>query len=298
MIFNNKKMSDKNTSFTSNNKRQIRCRDQIFSFEKPLIMGILNVTPDSFYDGGKYKNDKRLLTAVEKMIKEGADIIDIGGMSTRPGAKTIDETEELKRVTNALSAINKIFTGLILSVDTYRAKVATASVDNGANIINDISGGNFDKNMFKTIAKLKVPYVLMHINGNPETMQKKPLTKNILKTVKNYFEEKIKTLNKLNVFDIIIDPGFGFGKSLECNYKLLSNLHQLNINNLPILAGISRKSMINKVLNTTPSEALNGTTALNMTALLNGADILRVHDVKEAVETVKLFMFYKNNDCN
>ncbi len=290
-------MRDKNTSFEANGKRQIRGKSFTLDISSPLVMGILNSTPDSFYDGGRYNREETWLIQAGLMIEEGVDIIDIGGMSTRPGAKPISKKEEMERVLAPLKLIKKDFPNAIVSIDTYRSEVARACVDEGADIINDISGGTFDKEMFKTIAALKVPYVLMHLRGTPETMQENPVKKNIVKIVKSFFEERVRLLTDFGVTEIMLDPGFGFGKSLECNYELLKNMEETRVNGLPILVGLSRKSMINKVLGTKPTEALNGTTAIHMLALQNGADILRVHDVKEAREAVKLFDFYQNSSC-
>ncbi|MBL4593872.1 MAG: dihydropteroate synthase [Flavobacteriales bacterium] len=251
-------------------------------------MGILNVTPDSFFDGGKCINEETIVRKVNSMEYDGAKIIDIGGYSTRPGAEQISEEEELKRVIPIVRLIKSNFNGIVISIDTFRSKVAEKCVEAGANMINDISGGSLDNKMFDSISNLKVPYVLMHMKGSPQNMQEDPSYSNIIEEVKIYFEEKVSQLNNLGVYDIILDPGFGFGKTVEHNYELLNNLDSFKSLNLPILAGISRKSMINKVLNTTPDEALNGTTSLNTIALMKGANILRVHDVQEANETIKL----------
>jgi len=286
-----------NKSTPSNEIVDIKINNKIIDFSTPKMMGILNLTPDSFYDGGKYINNDSLLKKTENMILAGADIIDIGAVSTRPGADNVTINEELKRIIEPIKILSSTFTKTIFSVDTYRAKVAEESIKAGAHIINDISGGTMDNRMFKTIAMLKVPYILMHIQGTPKTMQKHPITENIIDIVKSFFQNAVTKLNKLGVEDIILDPGFGFGKSLECNYVLLKNMEKVRINNLPILAGISRKSMINKVLNTKPEEALNGTTALNTIALLHGANILRVHDAKEAKEVVDIVEFITNIEC-
>ncbi|NOX85447.1 MAG: dihydropteroate synthase [Chlorobi bacterium] len=287
-------MSNKNTSFHKTAK-PIHCGDRIIDFSQPKVMGILNLAPDSFFDGGKYNLENQQIRQVEKMLSEGADIIDVGAVSTRPGANEISSEEELDRLLKPLKRLVKLFPEVIFSVDTYRSEVARQCVESGAHIINDISGGNFDDNMFETAAKLGVPYILMHIHGRPENMQANPLAENAVKYVADFFREKVRELNKAGVHDIILDPGFGFGKSLECNYSLLQHLEEMRIDDLPLLAGISRKSMINKVLGIKPSEALNGTTVLHTLALLNGANILRVHDVKEAMEAVKLVEFYKTN---
>ena len=276
------KIKNKSISFS------LKSGSKILNLNKPKIMGILNITPDSFYDGGKYNSEYLWLKQTEKMLKEGASIIDIGVVSTRPGAKKISEKEELQRLLPVLTSIVKNFSDLIISVDTYRSGIAEIAVQNSAFMINDISGGTFDKKMFDTIAKLQVPYIIMHIKGAPQNMQKNPTYDNVVKEIKNFFSQQIKKLNLKGINDIIIDPGFGFGKTLKHNYEILNNLNSFNAFGLPVLAGISRKSMINKVLNTKPSEALNGTTVLNTICLLKGAKILRVHDVKEAMEVIKI----------
>ncbi|PCI93296.1 MAG: dihydropteroate synthase [Flavobacteriales bacterium] len=251
-------------------------------------MGILNLTPDSFFDGGTNCNKEDIILKVNNMEYDGAQIIDIGGYSTRPGATQVTEEEELNRVLPIVKLIANNFKDLTISVDTFRSNVAKKCIEVGATMINDISGGSLDTNMFNCVANLNVPYVLMHIQGNPENMQENPTYNNVVEDVKNYFEEKIIQLNQLGVKDIILDPGFGFGKTVEHNYELLNNLDAFNCFNLPILAGLSRKSMITKVIDTSPDEALNGTTVLNTIALTKGANILRVHDVKEANECIKL----------
>jgi len=286
-----------NKSTPSNEIVDIKINNKIIDFSTPKIMGIINLTPDSFYDGGKYINNDSLLKKTEDMILAGADIIDIGAVSTRPGADNVTINEELKRIIEPIKILSRAFPKIFFSVDTYRSKVAEESIKAGAHIINDISGGTMDNRMFETIAMLKVPYILMHIQGTPKTMQEDPITENIIDIVKSFFQNAVIKLNKLGVEDIILDTGFGFGKSLECNYILLKNIEKVRINNLPILAGISRKSMINKVLNTKPSEALNGTTALNTIALLHDANILRVHDAKEAKEVVDIVEFFRNIEC-
>jgi dihydropteroate synthase len=284
-------MGDKDTFFDTKT-RPVNCAGTKLDFTRPRVMGVLNLTPDSFYDGGKYKQEKTRAIKVERMLLEGADIIDLGAVSTRPGAKQINLEDELNRLVWPLQRLKNLFPEAIFSIDTYRSEVARECVLNGAQIINDISGGNFDETMFDTIAELKIPYILMHIHGTPENMQSEPINVNIIHTVQKYFEEKVSKLHKLGVEDIILDPGFGFGKTLKCNYTILKNLEKLRVGDLPLLGGISRKSMINKVINTNPSNALNGTTVLNTIALLNGADILRVHDVKEAVEAIQIAEFY------
>lgn len=286
-------MSDKDTSFDTKAK-QIRCGEKVLDFIKPKVMGVLNLTPDSFYDGGKFHQEKDRATRVYKMLKDGADIIDIGAVSSRPGAKIISVEEELNRIIWPLQRLVKEFPDAIFSIDTFRSEIARECIDSGAHIINDISGGELDEKMFETVADLKVPYILMHMHGMPENMQAEPLSVNIIQLIADYFKNKVDQLRKLGAEDIILDPGFGFGKTLKCNYSILKNLEALRIGYLPILGGISRKSMINKVINSKPSEALNGTSILNTIALLNGANILRVHDVKEAVEAIEVVEFYKN----
>ncbi len=288
-------MGNKITAF--NEIKSIRIdNNRIIDFSSPKIMGILNITPDSFYDGANYNSIDELLTKAEQMLKEGADIIDIGAVSTRPGAEEITTKIELKRLTTTLKKLVREFPEAIYSVDTYRSKVAQETVNSGAHIINDISGGTMDDLMFDTIASLNVPYVLMHIHGTPQTMQKFPIKSDIVNKVHNFFNSQMIKLKSLGVTEVILDPGFGFGKTLESNYQLLKSMENTRIDNFPILAGISRKSMINKVLNTIPDDALNGTTSLNTVALMSGASILRVHDVKEAKQVVKLFNLLKPNN--
>jgi dihydropteroate synthase len=260
----------------------------ILGFEQAKVMGILNITPDSFFDGGKYPSLKSALNMVEKMLSEGADIIDIGAMSSKPGAKEISESEEIERLRPILKEIKRLFPKAILSIDTYRSEVAKESIELGAHIINDISAGTLDANMFQTIGQLQVPYVMMHMKGTPSTMQNAPFYKNVVTEIFDFFFSRIQNLKELGVKDIIIDPGFGFGKTLAHNFKILKNLNYFCNLELPILAGISRKSMIYKVIETNANFALNGTTVANTIALLNGASILRVHDVKEAKEAIKI----------
>ena len=255
-------------------------------------MGILNVTPDSFFDGGKYSSKNEIVAQAGKMITEGATIIDIGGQSTRPNAQTISIEEELTRVIPIIELIHKEFSETIISIDTFRSEVAKKAVGAGASIVNDISGGNLDERMFVTIGELNVPYVLMHLQGTPETMQQNPTFENVVKDVRSFFLNKIQLLNEAGVKDIILDVGFGFGKNTSHNYSLLKHLNDLKIFDLPIVAGLSRKSMINSVLKTTPANALNGTTVLNTIALINGVTILRVHDVKEAKQAIELIKQY------
>ncbi len=266
----------------------------LLNLDEPIIMGILNVTPDSFFDGGKYLNDEAIIEKVNSMEYEGATIIDIGGYSSRPNANEVSEEEELIRVIPIIKLVRHNFPKLLISVDTFRSNVAKHSVEAGANLVNDISGGTMDSNMFKTIAELKVPYILMHIKGTPQNMQNNPIYNNVIEEVTEYFTDKIKDLNALGFKDIIIDLGFGFGKTVEHNYELLNNLEYFKSFKLPILTGISRKSMINKVLEINPDEALNGTTVLNTIALMKGTNILRVHDVKEAKEASLLVQSLKS----
>ncbi|MGB0862984.1 MAG: dihydropteroate synthase [Saprospiraceae bacterium] len=267
----------------------INCNGQLLDLSTPQVMGILNVTPDSFFDGGRYQNEKNTLSQVEKMLKDGASIIDVGGMSSRPGAEIISESEELKRVLPIIKLITKNFPQTIISIDTIRAKVAKESVEHGASIINDISAGSLDEALFQTVADLGVPYILMHMKGKPKTMQKNVKYDDILLEVTDFLIKKVGELRTLGVKDIILDVGFGFGKTVEHNYQLLKYMNQFQIMDLPILAGVSRKSMICKILDIQPKDALNGTTALNLVALQQGAKLLRVHDVKEATEVIKLW---------
>lgn len=270
-------------------KRTIVCGGEIIDLSSPKVMGILNLTPDSFYDGGKLKDEKALLTQAEKHLNAGATFLDLGAVSTRPNADEVAVEEELTRIVPAVEALSKNFPDAKLSIDTFRAKVAEATVQAGAHMINDISGGTMDEAMFETIAKLEVPYVMMHIKGTPQTMQSLAQYENVTQEVFQFLLERSHALKQLGVHDVILDPGFGFAKDLDQNYQLMREMDQLQKIGLPILVGISRKSMINKVLNTKAAEALNGTTALNTIALQKGASILRVHDVKEAVECVKIF---------
>jgi dihydropteroate synthase len=268
----------------------LNCNGTLLDLLYPIVMGILNVTPDSFFDGGRYQNEKNILLQVERMISEGAEIIDIGGMSSRPGAIVVSIEEEIQRVLPALTSIKKHFPEVVVSVDTWRSEVARVSVAEGAGMINDISGGQYDAMLFETVASFKnIPFILMHIKGTPDSMQKAPHYDNLLEEILKYFIEKLDRLRELGVKDIVLDPGFGFGKTIEHNYTILKNLHAYKIMDLPILAGLSRKSMIYKPLNISASEALNATCALNMVALQQGAKILRVHDVKAATEVIQLY---------
>ncbi len=272
----------------------LNIRGELFSIDTPKVMGILNITPDSFYDGGKYSSNKNQLNQVEQMLKQGADFIDIGAQSTRPGAVEHGADYELELLIPTIKNIRKHFPKAILSVDTWHAKVAKEVALNGADMINDISGGVFDKNMFTTIAEINLPYIVMHTGGKPGDMQQNPKYDDVLKEVIYFMSEQREKLNLMGVNDVIFDPGFGFGKTLEHNYELLNNLKAFDFLEAPILVGLSRKSMLYKPLNITAKEALNATTAANMVALQNGADILRVHDVKEAKECIEIHKLLNN----
>lgn len=264
-------------------------KGRLVSFDRPLVMGILNVTPDSFYSASRKQTEKEIAERVEAIIGEGGDIIDIGGYSSRPDAAEVSEEEEMRRIETVLKLINRDYPETVVSVDTFRASVAQLSVEEyGAAIINDISGGQIDAEMFDTVARLKVPYILMHMRGTPQTMQRYTDYNDITADIMKYFSEKLEELFSLGVNDVILDPGFGFSKTLEQNYELMSHLSDFRIFNLPVLVGISRKSMIYKLLGGTAADSLNGTTVLDTYALLNGANILRVHDVRAAVETVRI----------
>jgi len=275
--------------------KTINCGGQLIDFSSPKIMGILNVTPDSFYDGGKYCSDEEITNRAKEIIAEGADIIDIGAYSSRPGAKDISEQEESEIIFNALSIVRREFPDAIISVDTFRASIADKAITNfNVQIINDISAGEADEEMFNIIAKHNVPYIIMHMQGTPQTMQQNPTYDNVSLDIVKYFSNKVDKLRLMGVNDIVIDPGFGFGKTIEHNYQLLKNLNHFKVLNLPILAGLSRKSMLYKPLNITANDALTATISANTIAILNGANILRVHDVKQAVESVKLVGLYNS----
>lgn len=271
----------------------INCRGQLLSLSSPVVMGILNLTPDSFYDGGKLNGLDAALAQAEKHLNEGAAILDIGGMSSRPGAEIIDPQEEQERVLPVVKALVKQFPQAILSIDTLHSAVANACLHEGAHIINDISAGRYNSDMAATVAQHKAPIIIMHMQGMPATMQQNPHYHNVVTEVYAFLGERIATLKETGINDIIIDPGFGFGKTLQHNYALLNNLNYFRQLNTPLLAGISRKGMLYRLLGITADEALNATTVANTMALMNGANILRVHDVKPAVEAVKLF-----NACN
>lgn len=271
------------------NTTYINVKGQLMDLSQPKVMGILNVTPDSFYAESRLNTEKEIIFRLQEMENEGASIIDIGAYSSRPNAQHISIEEEMDRLRNCLTLVNKECPNAIVSIDTFRADIAKMCVEEyGASIINDISAGNMDKQMFATIAQLGVPYIIMHMQGTPQDMQLHPHYDNLLKEVFYYFSEKVNKLRDLGVKDIILDPGFGFGKTIEHNYQLMNHLEEFSTFELPLLVGVSRKSMIYKLLETSPQEALNGTTALNTISLLKGANILRVHDVKSAVESVKI----------
>ena len=271
------------------NTTYINVKGQLIDLSQPKVMGILNVTPDSFYAESRLQTEKEIILRLQEMENEGASIMDIGAYSSRPNAQHISIEEEMERLRNCLTLVNKECPNAIVSIDTFRADIAKMCVEEyGAAMINDISAGNMDKQMFATIAQLEVPYIIMHMQGTPQDMQSAPHYDNLLKEVFYYFSEKISKLRDLGVKDIILDPGFGFGKTLEHNYQLMNHLEEFSTFELPLLVGISRKSMIYKLLGTSPEEALNGTTALNTISLLKGANILRVHDVKAAVEAVNI----------
>lgn len=275
--------------------RYINVGGKLLDLNIPKVMGILNITPDSFYKGSRYNSDKEILSAAARMIEEGADILDVGGYSSRPGAKDISQKEEADRVLKAIKIISREFPDAIISVDTFKSDIAReAIVGCGAHIINDISGGEIDTEMYSVVEKLNVPYIMMHMRGDPRSMQNDPIYDDIVADLLKWFGERIYRLQSVGVKDIIIDPGFGFGKTIDHNYDLLRRLGDFSITGLPLLVGVSRKSMIWKTLGVTADEGLNGTSVLNAVALTNGADILRVHDVKEAVETIRLIMKLRN----
>ena len=271
----------------------LNCRGRLLVVDKPLVMGIINVTPDSFYSGSRHQGTDAVLRQAEQMLKDEAKILDIGGQSTRPGSEKLDVDEELKRVIAPIEAIHKNFPEALISIDTYYSKVAANAVEAGAVIVNDISAGSIDVAMTETVAKLKVPYVLMHMQGTPQTMQQQATYDNVTKEVLDFLIKKVSELHQAGITDVIVDPGFGFGKTITHNFELLRNLSVFGILNCPLLLGISRKSTIYKTLGITVDDSLNGSTVLNTIGLINGASILRVHDVKEAIETVKLLEAYR-----
>ncbi|CAM3651334.1 dihydropteroate synthase [Flavobacterium gelidilacus] len=269
-------------------KQTINCKGNLIDLSQPKVMGILNLTPNSFYDGGKYKNTVEVIHQVEKMLQDGATFIDVGAYSSKPNADFVSEEEEISRLIPIVELLVEKFPDILLSVDTFRSQVAKIAIENGVAMVNDISAGMLDDKMIETVSKLQVPYIMMHMRGNPQTMQSLTNYEDIVKEMIYYFSERIKTARSFGMNDIIIDPGFGFAKTLDQNYEALQKLELFSMLELPLLAGISRKSMIYKTLESTAEEALNGTTVLNTIALQKGAKILRVHDVKEAVECVKL----------
>jgi dihydropteroate synthase len=284
-------MSSKDTLFSE--KQTINCGGRIIDFAEPRVMGILNITPDSFFDGGSYLQESEIISRTSVMVSEGADIIDVGAYSSRPGAAEVTFEEEKSRLRIALSVIRKNFPDAIVSVDTFRAGIAEFVVNEfGVNLINDISSGLLDNEMMKVIGSLRVPYIMMHMQGTPQNMQINPNYKDVTKDLLAFFAERVAIAREAGIDDIIVDPGFGFGKTLEDNYKLLHELKLFGLLGLPVMVGLSRKSMIYKSLHFTPGEALNGTTVLHTLALNNGAKMLRVHDVKEAVQAVLLFGIY------
>ncbi|MEY2867724.1 MAG: hypothetical protein RIR01_124 [Bacteroidota bacterium] len=267
----------------------INCKGQLIDLSQPKVMGILNITPNSFFDGGRYSSEEEILVKVEKMLTEGATFIDIGAYSSKPSAEFVSEEEELNRIVPVVQLLVKHFPKILISIDTFRSKVASACIENGAAIINDISAGNLDDKMLEVVAHYQVPYIMMHMRGTPQTMQSMTTYEDIVKEMLFYFSEKIAQARSLGINDLIVDPGFGFAKTIEQNYEVMQKLSLFHNFALPVLVGISRKSMIHKTLAIGADEALNGTTFLNTIALTKGAQILRVHDVKEAVECVKLF---------
>ncbi|MDB5222107.1 MAG: folP [Chitinophagaceae bacterium] len=272
----------------------LNCKGKLLVIDKPVVMGIINITPDSFYEGSRQQTNESILLQATKMINDGADIIDIGGQSTRPGSERISINEELGRVLPAIEIILQSFPGAVISVDTYQSQIAAACVGAGAAIINDISAGNMDSDMIPAVAKLGVSYICMHMKGMPGNMQEKPSYENVTKEVLDFFIQKTDECKRAGINDVIIDPGFGFGKNISHNFKLLKEMAAFKMLEKPILAGLSRKSTIYKTLGVTAAEALNGTTVLNTLALQNGANILRVHDVKEATEAIALYERYRS----
>lgn len=271
------------------------CRGTLRYVDKPVVMGILNVTPDSFYAESRVTDPGSILQQAEKMLKAGAVILDIGGQSTRPGSEKLSAQQELERVLPAIEGVSRLFPECWISIDTYYASVAKAAVQAGATLVNDISAGLMDPQMLDTVAQLKVPYILMHMKGTPQTMQENPEYNDVTREVMDYFIERVAACRKAGITDLILDPGFGFGKNLAHNFTLLKNLQSFQALELPVLAGVSRKSMVSKSLNIRTENALNGTTVLNTLALLNGADLLRVHDVQEAVEVINLIDIYRKS---
>ena len=271
----------------------LNCKGKLLIIDKPLVMGIINATPDSFYDGGQHITLDNIIALAEKMVTDGADILDIGGQSTRPNSERISDEEELKRILPVIKTVHHHFPQVIISIDTYHSRVAEEAVNAGTSIVNDISAGEMDKGMIPVVAALKVPYICMHMQVTPDTMQKDPVYDDVVKDIIDFFINKINECKEAGITDLIIDPGFGFGKTARHNFQLLKELNSFSMLQKPILAGLSRKASIYKTLGISAAEALNGTTVLNTMALMNGASILRVHDVKEAREAVKLFVAYR-----
>ena len=270
-------------------KKTIQLNGELIQLDQPVVMGILNLTPDSFYDGGRYQSEPEILQRAEEILVQGAAMIDIGAVSTRPGAGEVEEAEEISRLLPAVKAIRRQYPQAALSVDTYRSTVVERVFgETGGFIVNDISGGTLDGKMFETVAKLGIPYIVMHLQGTPRTMQMNPSYRDVVSDILLDLSEKINTLKLLGVNDILVDPGFGFGKNISHNYELLNRLDSFRLFELPLVVGISRKGMIWKLLGHSPAESLNGTTVLNTLALMGGADLLRVHDVREAIETIRL----------
>ncbi len=286
-------MTDKDTFFQT--KHTLNIGGQLIDLTEPKVMGILNLTPDSFYQGSRTQSDKEVLAVAEKMLADGADFLDLGAYSTRPGADDISVDDEAERLLPAIRNLKREFPKAILSVDTFRASIAEKAINEGAHIINDVSGGTLDDKMFETVAKLNVPYILMHLKGTPKTMTKLNQYENMVQEIVSHLSEQINQLKAYGVKDIIVDPGFGFAKDIDQNYQLLNQLQRLKILGCPVLAGLSRKSMIWKVLDVVADDALNGTTVLNTIALQNGASILRVHDVSQAKECITIFKKLRNN---
>jgi len=270
------------------NQKTLNLNGKVINLSSPLVLGVLNITPDSFFDGGRYNSLEAAVERASELVEEGADIIDVGAVSTRPGAELIDWQSETERLLPLVGELVSSFPGINISVDTYNSKTARIAVENGACMVNDVSAGEIDPKMFETIADLKVPYIIMHMKGTPKNMQQNPVYDDIFKEIAAFFSQKIARLKELGVHDIIIDPGFGFGKTLDQNYELLRLLPYFKIFDQPLLVGVSRKSMAYKLLNIEPNDALNATTSLNTIALLNGAKILRVHDVREAKEAIAI----------
>lgn len=269
--------------------KTINVRGRLVSLDEPQVMGILNVTPDSFFAGSRCRSEEEIRSRVCQMRCEGATMVDIGAYSSRPGAEDVDQKEELRRLLPAIAVVREEWPEAIISVDTFRSEVAGKAIEAGADIVNDISGGEMDSEMFRTIAQFHVPYVLMHMQGTPDNMQQAPHYDNLMCDVFRSLGERVESLHEMGIADIIVDPGFGFGKTMSQNYEMMSRLGEFRLLDCPLLVGVSRKSMIYRLLETTPEQSLNGTTVLNTIALMNGASILRVHDVKEAVEAVKIY---------